>query len=166
MLLLESINLNRGFHSGVYFAEYPALSAEYSLRGVGVCLCGNCGHKKRQTKKVMTMFLAKVLVGRCTNCNSTDRRPPKNKKTGRLFDSTKGYLNGEKVALNLSYVIFDAMQHYPEYVIEFIKETEPGGLENSSGKSSSSKLSKKATKASASGDGTNKKSRTYGTSEL
>ena len=98
------------------------------------------------------MFLAKVLVGRCTNCHSTDRRPPKNKRTGRLFDSTKGYLNGDVAELNLCYVIFDAMQHYPEYIIEFTKETEEGILENSNGtvkspaKGNAQRPRKKATK--------------------
>ena len=133
MSITRTVNTDHRFHSGVYFAAYPKLAADYSLRGVGVCLCGKCDPEKRHTKQTMSMFLAKVLVGRCANCNSTDRRPPKNKRTGRLFDSTKGYLNGDVVALNLCYVIFDAMQHYPEYIIEFIKENEEGFSENSNG---------------------------------
>ena len=133
LLITRTVNTDHRFHSGVYFAAYPKIATDYSLRGVGVCLCGKCGPKKRQTKQIMTMFLAKVLVGRCANCNSSDRRPPKNKRTGRLFDSTKGYLNGNVVELNLCYVIFDAMQHYPEYIIEFMKESEEGISENSNG---------------------------------
>ena len=60
------------------------------------------------------MFLARVLLGQCTNFTATDRRPPMNEATGRLFDSTTGYLGNTKC-----YVIFDPMQHYPEYIIEF-----------------------------------------------
>ena len=133
MSCTRTVNIDRRFHSGVYFAAYPTLATDYSLRGAGVCLCGKCDQKKRHTKQAMSMFLANVLVGRCTNCHSTDRRPPKNKRTGRLFDSTKGYLNGDVAELNLCYVIFDAMQHYPEYIIDFTKEIEEGISENSNG---------------------------------
>ena len=108
------------------------------------------------------MFLARVLTGRSAQSSPAYRRPPKDKRTGRLFDSVsngipvsqKGVtatafggamfgvgigfggilgghtrstqeagfgvevVNGPKNQASV-YVIFDPMQHYPEYVISY-----------------------------------------------
>ena len=63
------------------------------------------------------MFLARVLTGLTTRGNPNYRRPPQNPKTKRLFDSVDGLMNGDPT--NETFVIFDPMQHYPEYLIEF-----------------------------------------------
>ncbi len=63
------------------------------------------------------MFLARVLTGLTTKAKSSYRRPPHNPKTKRLFDSVEGLMNGDPT--NETFVIFDPMQHYPEYLIEF-----------------------------------------------
>ena len=124
------------------------IAADYSLRGVGACHCGKCAPKKRAGKQSMYMFYASVLVGQYTCCNSSDRRPPKNKKTGRLFDSTTGYLSGDEQEIYKCYVIFDAMQHYPEYIIEFGKfcQKEKSDESASPAKTTNAKPTKKKTK--------------------
>ena len=123
------------------------IAADYSLRGVGACHCGKCASKKRTGKQSLYMFYASVLVGQYTHCNSSDRRPPKNKKTGRLFDSTTGYLNGDEQEIYKCYVIFDAMQHYPEYIIEFGKFPQKTSDESASpAKTMNAKPTKKKTK--------------------
>ena len=103
-------------------------------------MCAKCNHKKRQVKQNMYMFFASVLLGQTTHCNSSDRRPPKNNKTGRLFDSTTGFLNANEQEIYRCYVIFDAMQHYPEYIIEFGKQLQK---ENSEESGSPAKVAKK-----------------------
>ena len=108
------------------------------------------------------MFLARVLTGRSAQSSPNYRRPPKDKRTGRLFDSVsngtplsqtgataaqpggvvfgvgfgfggspvrRGRL-GQEAGFGVEvvndarnqasvYVIFDPMQHYPEYVISY-----------------------------------------------
>ena len=116
------------------------------------------------------MFLARVLTGRCAQSSSAYRRPPKDKRTGRLFDSVsngtpvttgnnvattapfgmfgavgvggvipavgiggifggiRGRMQGTEYGVEVLnnkqnqaavYVVFDPMQHYPEYVISY-----------------------------------------------
>ena len=86
--------------SGVYFATHSTAS-------LGYCQPGRSGKKK--------MFLARVLVGLSTQSNPSYRRPPVNKKTGRLFDSV---CNGQDMNNASVYVVFDQMQFYPEYILE------------------------------------------------
>ena len=103
------------------------------------------------------MFLARVLTGRSALSSPSFRRPPKDKRTGQLFDSVSdgtpvsqtsvatrhvggvgfgamfgvGVLRGRGTsrqdAIGVAvmsdsanvYVVFDPMQHYPEYVISY-----------------------------------------------
>ena len=62
------------------------------------------------------MFLAKVLVGKYTQGDSSFRRPPpiNNNDQHRLYDSCVD--NAHKPSI---YVIFDTLQCYPQYIIEY-----------------------------------------------
>lgn len=108
--------------AGIYFAAHSSTSLGF---------CGHAGNRH--------MFLARVLTGRSALSHPNYRRPPQDKRTGRLFDSvsdgrlsstlgrqqyksmygTNNQYGVETVGNASVYVIFDPMQHYPEYLITF-----------------------------------------------
>ncbi len=64
------------------------------------------------------MFLASVLTGLRTEGHPSYRKPPNNPETNRPYDSVSGFVGDDPT--KETFVIFDLMQHYPKYLIEFM----------------------------------------------
>ncbi|PFX16747.1 TCDD-inducible poly [ADP-ribose] polymerase [Stylophora pistillata] len=76
---------------------------------------------KKDANSSQFMFLAKVLVGSYTKGNSSYRRPPPKQPSNPssdLFDSCVDDQYSPTI-----YVVFDADQFYPEYIIEYSDES-------------------------------------------
>ena len=88
---------------GCYFAKNASFSHDYTK------ILPSCNHR--------TMFLARVLIGKTCRGQENFRRPPPidpNKPAGDLFDSCVDDEENPTI-----FVIFDADQCYPEYVINY-----------------------------------------------
>ncbi|XP_044273634.1 protein mono-ADP-ribosyltransferase PARP11 isoform X2 [Varanus komodoensis] len=112
-----------GMHAAVYGkGTYFARDASYSSRFCKDDLkCGNTFHihgidlQLHAFKKHKVMFLARVLTGDYINGDSKYVRPPsKDGSFVNLYDSCVDNTWNPKI-----FVIFDANQIYPEYLIEF-----------------------------------------------
>lgn len=76
------------------------------------------GNGGAATGPILTMFMARVLVGRYCAGNPSFRRPPNinpaDSLHGRKYDSCVDNVHNPSI-----YVIFDTAQCYPEYTIEY-----------------------------------------------
>lgn len=94
------------YGEGSYFAVNASYSDAYA---------------KKDANSFQFMFLAKVLVGSYTKGNSSYRRPPPKQPSNPssdLFDSCVDDQYSPTI-----YVVFDADQFYPEYIIEYSDES-------------------------------------------
>ncbi len=74
-------------------------------------------YKPLEKNKIYTMFLASVLTGLTTEGHPSYRKPPNIPETNKSYDSVTGFVRNDPT--KETFVVFDPMQHYPKYLIEF-----------------------------------------------
>lgn len=95
---LHGSNVGQRFGRGAYFSGSARYSDKYTHT--------NTGSK--------TMLIVKVIIGTVTLGNSLMSRPPLNRATGHLFDTTVNDESTPKV-----FVKYDNQEYYPEYVVQY-----------------------------------------------
>ncbi|KAJ1165263.1 hypothetical protein NDU88_005691 [Pleurodeles waltl] len=108
------------YGKGTYFATNAMHSSPYCIEreknGDALKVHGVTQKKICAAKWWKTMILARVLVGESAVGHPNYLRPPsKDGSIVNLYDSCVDSTSDQKI-----YVIFDANQIYPEYVIEFV----------------------------------------------
>ncbi|XP_068218015.1 protein mono-ADP-ribosyltransferase PARP11-like [Palaemon carinicauda] len=96
---LHGTNVGQMYGRGSYFSNSAAVASRYCQPSMN----GHC-----------FLLVAEVIVGEVTKGDSSMTRPPKNRSTNELYDTTVDDLSAPKI-----FVKYDKQEYCPLYIIQF-----------------------------------------------